>query len=169
VLLKSRSATVFSSLLAPLALAALLPAAPAAALAPLVVVFPSVYTSVAPVRLMDTRSSTKLGAGVTRDLTVAGGTTGVPVGATGVVLNVTVTRTTRASTLTVYPAGTTRPLASNLNWIAGKTIANLVAVQVGTGGQVTFFNSAGSTDVIADLEGYLPPLADSHLAGAMWP
>jgi hypothetical protein len=70
------------------------------------------------------------------------------------VLNVTVTRTTRASTLTVYPAGTTRPLASNLNWIAGKTIANLVAVQVGTGGQVTFFNSAGSTDVIADLEGY---------------
>ena len=143
---------IFWSLLGTLMLVALLPAVPAAANVHLAVSSGSVYTAVTPVRLMDTRSSTKLGAGGTRNLTVTGGL-GAPVGATAVVLNVTVTNTTATSFLTVYPTGTTRPLASNLNWVAGKTIPNLVEVPVGSGGQVTFFNAAGSTDVIADLEG----------------
>jgi len=46
-------------------------------------------------------------------------------------MNVIVTDTTRPSYLTVYPAGTKAPVASNLNWTAGMTVANLVQVPVG--------------------------------------
>jgi outer membrane protein assembly factor BamB len=119
---------------------------------------PATYSPVTPNRLLDTRTSGgPLGTGGSRNLTVTGGTTGVPTNATGVVMNVTATNTTAASFLTVYPAGGTRPLASNLNWVAGRTVPNLVEVTVGAGGAVTFFNAAGSTDVVADLEGYFSP------------
>lgn len=144
---------LFWSLAGTLVLVALLPVAPAAAATPKIVSTSSTYHALTPSRIMDTRSSTKLGPGGTRDLVVAG-VSGVPGGATAVVLNVTVTGTTTGSILIVYPTGTTRPLASNLNWTAGKTIANLVEVPVGTAGKVTFYNAKGSTHVIADLEGY---------------
>ena len=115
---------------------------------------PVAYTAVTPVRLLDTRSSGgPLGAGGSRNLTVTGGA-GAPAGAVSVVMNVTVTGTTASSFLTVYPTGNGRPSTSNLNWTSGKTIANLVEVPVGTGGAVTFYNRAGSTQVVADLEGY---------------
>jgi len=81
---------------------------------------------------------------------------GVPTsGVSAVVVNVTVTNTTAASYLTVYPAGVSRPLASNLNWVAGQTVPNLVEVALGTGGQVTVFNLTGSTDVVFDVAGYV--------------
>jgi hypothetical protein len=114
----------------------------------------SAYTAVTPVRLLDTRNSGgPLGPGVSRDLTVAG-VSPVPTGATAAVLNVTVTNTTAASFLTVYPAGGSLPLASNLNWAAGKTVPNLVEVAIGAGGAVTLYNGVGSADVVVDLEGY---------------
>jgi hypothetical protein len=69
----------------------------------------------------------------------------------------TVTGTTTAGYLTVWPAGQTRPLASNLNWTAGETIPNLVQVAVGASGQVSVFNSTGSTNVVMDVEGYVAP------------
>lgn len=116
---------------------------------------PAAYTAVAPVRLMDTRlSGGALGTAGLRNLKVAGVTPGAPAGATAVVVNVTVTDTTAPSFLTVFPTGAIRPLASNLNYVAGATIPNLVSVQVGSGGAITFFNAAGSTDVVVDLEGY---------------
>jgi hypothetical protein len=117
------------------------------------------YAALGPTRVMDTRDGTggvpvaPLGPGGIVTLTVAG-VGPVPAGATAVVLNVTVTNTTAASFLTVYPAGGSLPLASNLNWTAGKTLPNLVSVQVGAGGAVTFYNAFGSTDVVADLEGF---------------
>ncbi|MEV6729594.1 MULTISPECIES: hypothetical protein [unclassified Streptomyces] len=42
---------------------------------------------------------------------------------------------------------------SNLNYRAGQTVSNLVVVPV-VDGRVTFFNNAGSVDVIADLNGF---------------
>jgi hypothetical protein len=120
---------------------------------------PTAYTTQNPSRILDTRDGTggvpvaPLGPGGIVTLTVAG-VGPVPAGATAVVLNVTVTNTTAASFLTVYPAGGSLPLASNLNWTAGKTLPNLVSVQVGAGGAVTFYNAFGSTDVVADLEGF---------------
>jgi hypothetical protein len=116
---------------------------------------PAAYTAVTPVRLMDTRlSGGPLGPHGLRNLTVTGSSPLAPPGATAVVVNVTVTNTTAPSYLTAFPAGAPQPLASNLNYYANSTIPNLVSVQVGSGGAITFFNAAGSTDVVVDLEGY---------------
>ena len=119
----------------------------------------SAYTAVTPVRLLDTRNGTgapagRLGPGGSVDLFVVGSPPLAPYGAIAVVLNVTVTSTSAQSFLTVYPKGTTRPVASNLNWTAGKTIANLVEVRASSDGLITVYNAAGFTHVIADLEGY---------------
>jgi hypothetical protein len=83
-----------------------------------------------------------------------------------VVLNVTVTNTSAASYLTVWPAGVPRPLASNLNWVGGQTVPNLVEVAVGLNGRVSIFNAAGSVDVIFDVAGYIAtPTATPPSAG----
>ena len=61
----------------------------------------------------------------------------VPATATAVVLNVTVTRPTVNSHLTVWPSGGAKPGVSNINFDPGQTIANLVvATSVGDGGSV---------------------------------
>ncbi|HEY2597870.1 MAG TPA: PQQ-binding-like beta-propeller repeat protein [Candidatus Dormibacteraeota bacterium] len=125
---------------------------------------PAAYYALPAARLMDTRSSGgPVGAGGSRNLTVTGIAPRAPAGATAVIMNVTVTGTTAASFLTVYPSGLARPLSSNLNWTAGRTVANLVEVPVGNGGAVTFYNRAGSTHVVVDLEGYFA--APSGTAG----
>src|SRR5206468_8724421 len=69
--------------------------------------------------------------------------------------NVTVTNTTTApSYLTLWPLGPSRPVASNLNWSPGTTIANLVTVRLGAFGLVSIYNEAGNADVIVDVAGY---------------
>ena len=82
------------------------------------------------------------------------GQAGVPSGATAVVANVTVTGTSAQSFLTVWPDGTTRPNASDLNWVGGETVPNLVVAQLGSDGAVDVYAAAGSTDVLVDVEGY---------------
>ena len=127
------------------------------------------YTALTPTRLLDTRATgTPLGPGGSLNLTVAG-VDGVPGTATAVAINVTVTNTTAASYLSVYPAGGARPVVSNLNWASGETVPNLVIVPVGTSGQVSFYNYAGRTDVVVDLEGYFAPEAAGSTAGAYVP
>ncbi len=128
----------------------------------------SELTSVTPARLLDTRAGNPtvdgayagggaLAAGGELDLTVAG-RAGVPAGGVdSVILNVTATNPTRIGYVTVWPAGSTRPLASNLNFVPGQTVPNLVIAKVGAGGKVAIYNSAGSTDVIADVIGWFPP------------
>ncbi|HEX7442700.1 MAG TPA: hypothetical protein VF320_02370, partial [Acidimicrobiales bacterium] len=64
------------------------------------------------------------------------------------------TRTTSAGWATVFPSGTVAPNASNLNWVAGQTVANLVTVPVGGDGAVAIFNAGGSVDLIADVVGW---------------
>ena len=75
-------------------------------------------------------------------------------GVSAVVLNVTVTQPTASSFLTAWPAGAARPLASNLNFVPGQTVPNLVVVKAGAGGVVDLFNSTGSTHVVADVAGW---------------
>jgi hypothetical protein len=116
------------------------------------------FTPLAPNRILDTRNTGGPIAGYhTRNLTIATGNPGgVPTNAGAVVLNVTVTNTTSNGYLTVYPAGTGAPNASNLNWTPGLTIPNLVTVKLGnTPGAVTIYQSGpGSADVIVDVAGY---------------
>ena len=106
------------------------------------------YVALAPARIFDTRASHQtLGAGQTVNISA------LPTGATSVVLNVTATNPGASSYLTVYPSGQDRPLASNLNFVAGQTISNRTTVQVGAGG-VSVYNLAGTVDVVVDLNGY---------------
>jgi hypothetical protein len=49
------------------------------------------------------------------------------------------------------------PNASSLNYVAGKTVANMVIARIGVDGAVNFYNSAGTTHVIVDVVGWLPP------------
>jgi hypothetical protein len=92
----------------------------------------------------------------TLNLTVAG-RGGVPAAGVGsVALNVTATNPTSNGFLTVWPTGAPRPLASNLNFVPGQTTPNMVIVPLGIGGQISIFNSGGTTDVIADVLGYFP-------------
>ena len=82
---------------------------------------------------------------------------GVPASGVGsVALNVTATNPTSNGYLTVWPTGQPQPNASNLNFVAGQTIPNMVIVPLGAGGQISIFNETGSTDVIVDVLGWFP-------------
>jgi hypothetical protein len=118
------------------------------------------YHPLAPARIYDSRNGAgPLGAGSARTVSVTG-VGGVRVDAVAVVLNVTVTNTTASSFLTVFPSGVTQPTASNLNWVAGQTVPNLVEVGV-RNGSVDIFNALGSADVIFDVAGYVAPEGDA--------
>jgi hypothetical protein len=72
-----------------------------------------------------------------------------------VVLNVTVTQPATAGNLTVYPDGAALPNSSNLNFVAGQTVPNLVIAPVGANGTVDFYNAApGTVQIIADVSGW---------------
>jgi hypothetical protein len=83
---------------------------------------------------------------------------GVPTSTTAAVLNVAVTGTTASSFLSVWPEGITRPTASDLNWVAGQTIPNLVIATLPitgiSAGNISLYNLTGNADTIADVEGY---------------
>ena len=63
----------------------------------------------------------------------------------------------RPGYITVYPTGATDATASNLNFVAGQDIANLVTAKVGTNGQVDIYNFAGDTQVLFDVVGGSAP------------
>ncbi|MDP1806637.1 MAG: hypothetical protein Q8K72_15780, partial [Acidimicrobiales bacterium] len=117
------------------------------------------FTPLTPARILDTRDgtggiATKVGQATPVDVTVAG-VGGVPATGVGaVVLNVTVTQPSAQSWLTVFPSGQSLPLASNLNFLPGQDVPNLVVAKVGAGGRVTVYNSAGSTHVVFDVVGW---------------
>ncbi|WP_370414082.1 hypothetical protein [Streptomyces fradiae] len=123
----------------------------------------SAYHSVTPTRLMDTRD----GTGVPKAQIPGGGTVTLPVtepGATAVALNVTATNGTSPSFVSVYPYGTARPNVSNVNFPAGRTVPNMVVVPV-RDGKITFYNRAGSVDVLADVAGYFKQSTGSVFTG----
>ncbi|WP_327175922.1 N-acetylmuramoyl-L-alanine amidase [Streptomyces sp. NBC_01335] len=118
----------------------------------------STHVNLGPKRVMDTREGlgvpkAQVGPAGVVTLQVAG-VNGVPAtGVTAVVLNVTATHVSATSFVSVYPDGTTRTSASNLNVVKGQTVPNLVIVPV-VNGKVSFYNNAGSVDLIADITGY---------------
>jgi hypothetical protein len=116
------------------------------------------YVGLSPTRLLDTRATQRVGPGTTNLLAVAGSGGVPPMGAAvppaAVVLNITVTDTTAPSYLTLWPDGTAQPLASDLNWVAGDTLPNLIVVKLGTNGSIDFYNGFGMTDVIVDIVGW---------------
>ena len=125
---------------------------------------PGAFVSVEPGRLLDTRigvgaSKVAVGPNQSVQLQLTGKGDLPASGIAAVTMNVTVTEPTSSGFVTVYPAGSTQPTASNLNFTAGQSTPNLVTVKVGDGGKVTLTNNSGGTvHLIADVAGY-------HLSG----
>ena len=121
------------------------------------------FVSLTPARLVNTRDTAKVSTGAVLEVSVLGraglpGTeAGVPViGALS--LNVTVTDTENPAAgggyVTVFPCGT-RPDASNLNFVAGQTIANAVIAPISAAGTICFY-VYGTAHLLADVSGYFP-------------
>jgi len=135
------------------------------------------YHPLTPARILDTRNAI---GGPTQPLhnteiraVQITGQGNVPItDVSAVVLNVTVTGTDSAGYLTVYPAGVTRPTASNLNFVAGQTAPNLVEVALGDGGRVDLFaqfaRATGHADVIFDVAGWVGVATNSMTKDGMY-
>ncbi len=118
------------------------------------------FEPLVPTRIADTRPNSgypcagcRLGTEGTLAIQVAG-RGGVPLGAVAAVVNVTVTDTTAASYLSIYPMGTAWPGTSTLNWTAGMTATNRVITPLGSDGAISVLNQLGSAAVIVDVSGY---------------
>ena len=119
---------------------------------------PARFVPVTPSRVVDTRE----GVGAPRarveraDVGVPlMGRGGVPAGgASAVLMNVTAIAPSTGTYVTVYPAGTARPFASNLNATAGQVVPNMVLSRLGSGGAAVLYNNSGSIDLVADVMGY---------------
>ena len=120
---------------------------------------PSCYVPLNPARLLDTRTGqggniSALSSRAMTELPVVGVGGVPPTGATAVVLNVTVDAPLTAGFITAWPSGEGQPTVSNLNYVAGQTVPNLVTVKVGANGRVNLYNSEGYTHLVADVVGY---------------
>jgi hypothetical protein len=111
------------------------------------------FTAHAPVRILDTRDNFALGPGQSKTVAVVGNQSPVPSGATAVVINVTATRATNGTFLTVYPQPP-RPTVSNLNVPPATDIPNLVVATMASDGTVQLYNDQGSVDAIFDVVGW---------------
>lgn len=86
---------------------------------------------------------------------VVAGRGSVPANASAVIANLTATNTTAWGFLAAWPAGGPQPASSNLNFLAGQTVPNLVMLRLGPGGTLSIANGPGSADVIVDVMGYV--------------
>jgi hypothetical protein len=112
------------------------------------------FVPVGPARFVDTRTSSPVGADSVLSFQVAG-VGGIPADASAVVFNLTVTNPTSFGHIRAYPAGTTAPTTSNVNFSANETVPNMVTVPIGSNGKVSLLNtSAGTSNLIADISGY---------------
>jgi hypothetical protein len=113
------------------------------------------FTAGTSTRILDTRRTGRVAASSGVALKVAGQGS-VPVGSSAVVLNVTVVGAAASGYLTVFPSDRSTPQASSINFAAGVNIANQVIVPIGADGRVVLLNSsAGTTDLLADVAGYI--------------
>ncbi len=130
-----------------------------------------------PARILDTRSENSTADGAfggkgrrpdqgTLQLKV-GDRVGIPSDATAVLLNITALGA-EPGFITLHPRGTDRPVASNLNYRAGQTVANAAVSRLGIAGDLCLFTE-GSANVIVDVLGYLtgppPPAAGPDCPG----
>lgn len=108
-----------------------------------------------PFRQLDTRYNSTVEAHRTIRVKVTG-RGGIPaVGVAAMALNVTVTSPGSAGNITVYPGGTHPPDTSNLNFVRGQTVPNLVNTLVGSDGTILLTNNSDfPVHLIADSAGY---------------
>jgi CSLREA domain-containing protein len=123
------------------------------------------FFALAPCRVADTRGPAgpaggpALDANATRFFRV-GGQCGIPASAKGVALNITAVVPSEAGNLRLYPAGSASPLASALNFAAGRTRANSALLPLGAAGQIAVQcdmppGATGTAHLVLDITGYL--------------
>jgi Subtilase family len=124
----------------------------------------TVYSAIpSPARLLDTRPGFgtidgqfagigEQAAGTTLNLLIAG-RPGVALGERLVSLNLAAVSPASPGWITVFPCGQPVPLASNLNFSDGQTIANHVVAKTDASGQVCIYFSS-TTHAIVDVVGY---------------
>lgn len=118
------------------------------------------YNPLPPFRVLDTRigigvegDGVPLDGGRVIELDVTG-VGGVPeTNVAAVVLNVTVTEAADGGFATVFPCGSARPLASNVNFSPGVDVANQVTAKVSSSGFICLYTS-GRAHLVADLFGW---------------
>jgi len=120
--------------------------------------------SLTPARVLETKPGQKTvdglfeGAGVSAAESVTElqvtGRGGVPDDASAVLMNLTAVTPDGPGFFTAYPCGEQRPLASNVNYVAGQVVPNAVLAKVGTNGKVCIYTKAAS-HIIADVNGYV--------------
>ncbi len=109
------------------------------------------FHPIAALRLADTRPRALLGS---QTLAVqVTGRGGVPSGAASASLNLTVVAPGVPGWLSAWPCDQRRPATSNLNFSAGRSVANLAVVGLSRSGQVCVFASV-STAVLVDVQGW---------------
>jgi hypothetical protein len=115
------------------------------------------FTSLTPLRLMDTRvplgPSARIAAGRTVELQVAG-VNGLPDFIEAAALNVASVDPSAPGFVTVWPCDAPRPWAASLNPVPGHVKPNLVIAPVSADGTVCFYTSS-DVDLVVDLTGYL--------------
>jgi len=128
-----------------------------------------VYTPIAPCRIVDTRNaggpivglSTRSFIGYTStNFANQGGISnsdcGIPPNPSALMINVTAVTPTQAGWLTVYPFGTTEPLASSLNYSVGSIVGNEIVAGMTLGSATDQFSvfAEGTANVVVDAVGY---------------
>lgn len=129
-----------------------------------------------PQRLVDTRNAIGGPTGVItpagpkvvpvrgQTVIVAGQAQQVPADASAVAINVTMTDTRAAGYATVWPCGTPRPDASNVNFVNRGTVANLVIAPLAADGSICIHTSADS-HLIVDIAGWFTGGASASFTG----
>ncbi len=125
--------------------------------------------TVAPVRVLDTRS----GLGAPKAPIQANSTLNIATGdladtVTAIVVNITVVNGTASSYLTIWGGGGPRPNTSTVNWTGTSAVANGATISVHAGDDLSIFNAAGTVDVVIDLIGFYTPGAPGR-TGPMGP
>lgn len=114
------------------------------------------YTPVYPQRVVDTRTTSPLGPNSTTVFQLSGIGGVPPTGVGAVAFNLTATRQTARTWLTVFPTGSSMPLSSDLNPEPKVVATNLVIGKLGPDGSISLFNKNGTVDVIIDVVGWFP-------------
>jgi hypothetical protein len=106
-------------------------------------------TAADPRRIIDTRESTRLASGQSRqiDLDTAPG---------AVIVNLTAVEPSSRGFLTLFPCGAGIPTVSNLNVVARSVVANRAVVSTGGSNRFCVYSNVDS-DVVIDVEGIISP------------
>jgi hypothetical protein len=119
------------------------------------------YNQLAPVRILDSRAGTSLGATTFKANTpktfAVGGFMGIPLGATAITANLTVTRQTKAGYVTLSPTINATPSTSTINFPVRGDRANGLTIPVNPlDGKIAavYKASSGTVDLILDVTGY---------------